>query len=234
MRITLAGEDVHLLPARAIWWPGGQAIIAADPHFGKAAAFRASGMPVPDSAMTRDLDRLSDVIESTGAARVVVLGDFLHARAGRTPSTLRALGAWRARHRRLELLLVRGNHDRQAGDPPSDLDIQTVDGPHHYGPFLLLHEPDEMREPAEAGYRLAGHVHPVAVLRDRTGGRLRLPCFHQQRAGMTLPAFGVFTGGARIAARPGDHVYVVGPDSVIEAVIESDEMVAAATNLAPG
>ena len=44
--VTLAGEAVVLLPQRAIAWPSAQTLIIADPHWGKAAAFRAHGLPV--------------------------------------------------------------------------------------------------------------------------------------------------------------------------------------------
>ncbi|CAN5366364.1 hypothetical protein BH10PSE17_BH10PSE17_35830 [soil metagenome] len=45
--VEQAGERLELLPERAIWWPGERTLLIADVHFGKGAAFRALGVPVP-------------------------------------------------------------------------------------------------------------------------------------------------------------------------------------------
>ena len=46
-RATLAGEAVELLPERALHWIRERTLFVADVHLGKAAAFRAGGVPVP-------------------------------------------------------------------------------------------------------------------------------------------------------------------------------------------
>ena len=45
--ISLAGEAVRLLPERAIYWERERALVVADLHWGKAATFRAAGVPLP-------------------------------------------------------------------------------------------------------------------------------------------------------------------------------------------
>jgi uncharacterized protein len=45
--LTIAGEDVLLLPERALFWPRACALVVADVHWGKAASFRAAGIPIP-------------------------------------------------------------------------------------------------------------------------------------------------------------------------------------------
>lgn len=219
-----------LLTERAAWWPRRKAVLIADPHFGKSAAFRRAGRAVPETAMQRDLERLSRVIRSNRARSLLILGDFLHDRTGRTAATLDALRHWRLAHADLEIVLVRGNHDQHAGDPPADLRIAVVDAPHRLEPFTLAHELDGAADQTGAGFTLAGHVHPVAVMRDGMGGRLRLPCFHQTRSGLVFPSFGSFTGGHGVTVRRGDRVYLVGPDAVIEAPVESATPTVAPTN----
>src|SRR6185436_3554665 len=125
-RVKVAGEELVLLPERGALWVGASTLLIADPHFGKAAAFRAGGLPVPRGTTSGGLARLDAMLARTGARRIIFLGDFLHARAGRVPDTLAALAGWRASHPDLELVLVRGNHDRQAGDPPNELGITCV------------------------------------------------------------------------------------------------------------
>ena len=44
--VTLAGETVELLAGRALHWPRARAVFVADVHLGKAAAFRAGGVPI--------------------------------------------------------------------------------------------------------------------------------------------------------------------------------------------
>jgi metallophosphoesterase superfamily enzyme len=75
-------------------------------------------------------------------------------------------------HAQLQLVLVRGNHDDRAGDPPSDWGIDVVAEPHLLAPFLACHIP--MTPPT--GYALCGHVHPGVFLRG-TADTERLPCF---------------------------------------------------------
>ena len=40
------------------------------------------------------------------------------------------------------MTLIRGNHDKRAGDPPASLNIRVVPEPLLLGPFALQHEPD--------------------------------------------------------------------------------------------
>ncbi|MCS6938648.1 MAG: DEAD/DEAH box helicase, partial [Roseiflexus sp.] len=57
--LLLAGEEVRLLPERALFWTRAATLILADPHIGKAGAFRAASVAVPEGTTTADLDRLS-------------------------------------------------------------------------------------------------------------------------------------------------------------------------------
>ena len=91
----------------------------ADAHIGKAVSFRRLGVPVPRGTTTQTLQRLSDAVAASGARRVVFLGDLLHSARAHAPATLDAFAQWRAAACRLELVLVRGNHDDRAGDPPA-------------------------------------------------------------------------------------------------------------------
>ncbi len=210
--LELAGEPVRLLAERALYWEREAALVVADLHWGKAATFRAAGIPLPPGATADDLARLDRALARTGARRLILLGDLFHAREGRrAETTLATVGAWRAAHPALDVLLVRGNHDRRAGDPPAGLGMTVVDAPHHLTPFALLHEPAVSPE----GYTLAGHLHPGFVMLGPARQRERLACFVVGARGAILPAFGSFTGTLAMSARPDDRVYVIAGDSVI-------------------
>jgi len=207
--VQVAGESLLLLPEKAIYWPREEMLIIADIHFGKAASFRALGVPVPRGTTSENLAGLDALVAAHGARQVVFLGDFLHARAAHASSTQLAMLAWRQRHPGLSLMLVRGNHDLHAGDPAAALGIALVDEPHAIGPFAFCHHPGV----DAPGYGLAGHVHPVYVLATRFDA-LRLPCFVVGEQGLILPSFGAFTGGHAVKPGPGDHIYVTSGDAV--------------------
>jgi uncharacterized protein len=211
-RVRLAGEEVLLLPERALFWPRAATLVATDFHWGKGATFRSVGIPIPGGATRDDLARLDTALQRTCARRLVVLGDLFHARAGRIATrTLAELRGWRERRPELEMLLVRGNHDRHAGDPPADLQINCVDAPAYVPPFVLRHEPAE----AAAGYTLSGHLHPGVVLAGPGLQRERLPCFWLSPRAAVLPAFGSFTGLASITPATDDRIYVIAEDEVL-------------------
>ena len=210
--VELAGERLVLLPERLAWWEARDTLLVADPHWGKGATFRAGGIPVPHGTTHGNLARLDSALERTGARRVVFLGDYLHARQGRAPGTLQALSEWRERHPALDLLLVRGNHDRHAGDPPAGARVECVDAPYPDPPFVLSHFP----EPDPAGYVLAGHLHPAVKLVGRGRQREQLPCFWLGPSVGVLPSFGDFTGSLVVEPSPRDRVFVVAEDRVIE------------------
>lgn len=209
--VTLAGEQVLLLPQKALYWPREHMLVIADIHFGKAASFRALGVPVPGGTTRANLDGLDQLLALHPARQVLFLGDFLHAKAAHAAATLAALLAWRQARPALRLIVVRGNHDAHAGDPAADLDIEMVDEPYLQAPFAFCHHPDLLA----AGYLMAGHVHPVYRL--RAGWEtLRLPCFLMGAARIVLPAFGAFTGGHPIVPQPGERLFVSSGETVLE------------------
>jgi DNA ligase-associated metallophosphoesterase len=209
--VEIAGERLALCVERAVYWAERRMLLVADPHFGKAASFRALGVRVPRGTTSGTLGRLDALIARWAPQRVVFLGDFLHAREGRNAETFDALAAWRARHAAIEMQLVRGNHDRRAGDPPSEVGIACVDGPVVEPPFSLAHHPRAVT----GHYVLAGHVHPCAVLVGAARQRERLPCFHFGSDVGVLPSFGDFTGCMEIEPAEGDQVWVVAEGCVV-------------------
>ncbi len=223
IELQLGGHRLQLLAALAAFFPEQHTLLVADVHLGKAQSFRHLGVPVPGGTTGETLGRLSQLVKQTGARAIVFLGDLLHAKNGLTASTLGAVQAWREHHATLELTLVRGNHDRHAGDPPLDWRIHCVTEPlqlpnmragasHPITPGLALcHHP----VPGDGSYVLAGHTHPAVVLRGRTPGRVRLPCFHFGPDVGVLPAFGAFTGMHVMPRHPGDRVYAVVGDEVV-------------------
>jgi len=203
-----------VLPERALWWPARRTVFVADVHLGKGATFAAAGIPVPMGATQADLDDLGAVLDRMEAVRLVILGDLLHARSAREANTLGVFARWRAQRRGVEMVLVRGNHDLHAGDPPEDWGMACQDEGEREGPFVLSHVPPEAH--GVAGHVLCGHVHPVLRLAGPGGSAERCACLIVGAGRTILPAFGRFTGGKAQALSAGERVFVFGTREVVE------------------
>lgn len=212
LAFTWAGEDWLACAERALVRLSLRQLIITDPHFGKEASFRQQGIPIPDGSTQADLDRLSRLIDQHAPACLTILGDFFHNRASRSPEVLSALGAWRSRHRAIECHLVRGNHDRHAGDPPPELDLMVHPSPWVWQGIEWRHHPAEAPGP---GPSVAGHVHPVVRL-PMGGASARLPVFWAAGNRMVLPAFGSFTGGGECTPLSGDLVLGIAGNRVLD------------------
>ena len=208
--LALAGTRAVLLPERALWLPAFDALLVADLHWGKAAAFRAANIPIPTGTTAADLARLSVALGRTAASHLVVLGDLLHAREGRHVHTLATISEWRRSQRALRISLVRGNHDARAGDPPSELGIDCSDEL-ALGPFIGLHVPRARSN----GYVLGGHYHPHVTLSGRGQASVRLPCFAFGESVGILPAFSAFTGRGMYERGESDAIYAIAGDTVV-------------------
>jgi len=209
--IIVEGEELHLLPEKGIFWPKHSLLLVADLHWGKAATFRNSFIHLPKGTTSNDLGLLSDMLESTQAQQILFLGDLFHAKAGKALATLAMIEGWRHIHRKVNMLLVRGNHDIHAGDPPEALNITCVNEPFELGPFIFTHHPSAHNK----GYNLCGHLHPAVLLKGKGRQSLRLPCFYFGKKGGILPSFGSFTGSAVIQPSKNDRIYVIADNQVI-------------------
>lgn len=208
--VNLAGEELWLLPEKALYWPAQETLMIADVHFGKAAAYRSLGQPVPHGTTASNIAVLDALLQNLPCRQLIFLGDFLHGPGSHAPGTLQALFDWRERHRHLAMTLIRGNHDKRAGDPPAQLNIRVVPEPLLLGPFAVQHEPD----PHPSRHVLAGHVHPVYHLRGKGRERLRLACFRLGSEISLLPAFGAFTGGYRVEQDNDCRIFVIGDGEI--------------------
>jgi len=210
--VQAGGQTLMLLPEKAVFLPESDTLLVADAHFGKAVSFRKLGVPVPKGTTTETLAVLSSLVLRLDIRRIVFLGDFLHSANARAPATMGAIARWRDQHAVLDVVLVRGNHDERAGDPPWQLGIEPVDEPLMQGGLALCHHP----RPVAGAYALAGHLHPCVSIGGRAHDWLRLPCFWLTREFGVLPAFGAFTGMQTIRWGDGERVFAATPERVFE------------------
>lgn len=209
-RFTLLANPVVLSPEGTVFLMETSTLVAADLHLGKSAAFRASGLPVPEGDTARDLARLKELARFHDAAEIVIAGDLFHAPSGVTPELAGDLARFMD-GLEMPLHLVAGNHDAKLARLPCGL-VSTPSL--ERGGVRIIHDPaDRSSDPV---LHLAGHWHPVVKIRDGRRTSLRLPCFLLRENTLVLPSFGSFTGGAVIPDEPGDRIFVGLREKVVE------------------
>lgn len=209
--VEFAGHQLDFFADRALFWPAAQTLIVADVHIGKAASFRALGVPVPGGCTEKDLGRLSVLIEHTAAARLLIVGDFLH--AAESHVCMDRVAVWRAKHAGVAMELVIGNHDKKAGAIADELRIAHIAGEYEDGGLHFVHDPAH----ADAAKpTIAGHIHPQAMLSDFDGSGMRVPCYVMDPNLLILPSFGSFTGGHCLPNVPGRRRFIAAAGRVVE------------------
>ncbi|MEM9848515.1 MAG: metallophosphoesterase, partial [Bacteroidota bacterium] len=113
----------------------------------------------------------------------------------------------------IRFVLVKGNHDILHQQRYEETAMEVVDELFEM-PFWLTHHPQEAVK--DGFYNLAGHIHPSVHLKGVGRQSLRLPCFYFGTQRAILPAFGAFTGMAKVQAHEGDRVFVIVEDKVVE------------------
>lgn len=210
MKVDISGEVFELLLHKAIYWPRFKALLLADLHLGKINHFRKSGIPLPVKANDRNIEMLVDLIHSVNPERVICLGDLFHSYYNPEWEVFGEV-VKHFSHVRFELVL--GNHDvmsRHQYDRKGIILHEQL----QLGDFLLTHHP--MEDLAEGKYNLAGHIHPGVTLSGRGRQVVTLPCFYFGKQQALLPAFGVFTGLARIKPAKNDKVFVIADNKILD------------------
>jgi DNA ligase-associated metallophosphoesterase len=210
--LSIQDEELLLHPERAVLWLRRRTVIVADTHFGKSSFFGRHGIPVPAGSDEEDRDRLSRLVRESGAERLIILGDFLHAAIRAHSREALELDTWARGLAPVQIVVVAGNHDRGAPREWST-SIAWQEGAWLDAPFRFVHDaarPDKKT----ACFTLSGHIHPVMRLDGRRKQRLRVPVFWQRPTGLVLPSFGAFTGGFAVQPMPGEQLFAVAPGAV--------------------
>ncbi len=180
-------ESLEFANERAIFWNREKMLIISDLHIGKSAHFRKNGIAIPSQVLEKDLLRLEWLIQYFSPTKLLIVGDFLHAGAN---SDLEIFRLWRNRFHNLEILLVKGNHDRISTKSLDNLEITIFENQLDISPFNFIHEPQIIMNQ----FVISGHFHPGVSLKQGKIQTLKLPCFAISNQQLILPAFSQFTG----------------------------------------
>ncbi|MCW5910673.1 MAG: ligase-associated DNA damage response endonuclease PdeM [Cyclobacteriaceae bacterium] len=210
MEVEILNEVIELMPQKALWLKGRKMVLMADLHFGKINHFRKSGIPVPPQVNDKNTETLISILQATQPERVLFLGDLFHSHYN---EEWEVLGQVRRHFVSCSFELVLGNHDILSALQYERNNLQVHVGEYRLGNFLLTHEP--LEDIPEGMYNLSGHIHPAVQLRGTGRQSVTLPCFYFGKQQGILPAFGSFTGTARIKPKKDDRIFVIAENKVI-------------------
>ncbi len=211
MEIELAGEKLLLSENKIIYWPKQQSVFIADLHLGKTTHFRKSGIAVPMAIIKTEIDRIENIITKYHPKRIYFLGDLFHSDLNHEWDIF---NDFLNLHSTLEFILIKGNHDILSDKTYKLSQLKIEKEPFQLTPFILTHHPLKKEEVNENELNLCGHLHPGISIKGKGRSYLSLPCFYLEKNIMILPAFGRFTGLAKIKPKKDSRAYVVLNDSV--------------------
>lgn len=210
LKLETLGFSLFLLPQNAIYCKSMEAIFIADPHFGKAAHFRKAGVPISEYLHHDDLSKISKLIQDFNPIDIYFLGDLFHSDLN---------DSWWVLEEFIELFpsvnfhLVKGNHDILPAACYQSGKWIIHEEPLEYHGLVLSHEP--MESLTDGKVNLCGHIHPGISLSGKGRQKITLPCFFYSEGRLLLPAFGRFTGLAKMTCTKSDQAFVIANEKVI-------------------
>lgn len=208
--VEIFNETLELWPQKAVRWKKKNVLFIADLHLGKINHFRRSGIAVPSKANDRNLELLIDLLNFTKPERVICLGDLFHSHYN---PEWEVFGELVKHYNNVSFELVLGNHDIMSKIQYQRKGISLHDTL-RLGPFIFTHHP--LTDVEMQCYNIAGHIHPGVNLQGKGKQSLTLPCFYFGACAGLLPAFGMFTGLARIRPKKEDKVFVIVEEKIVE------------------
>jgi DNA ligase-associated metallophosphoesterase len=210
MEVELFREKVILLSQKALWFKARKLLLVADLHFGKINHFRKSGIPVPAKANDRNTELLISLLNQTKPERIIFLGDLFHSHYN---EEWEVVGQIRKHFSACSFELVLGNHDILSELQYERHSMIVYPQELKIGDFVFTHEP--LTDVQEGMYNLAGHLHPGVRLSGTGKQAMTLPCFYFGKQRGILPAFGSFTGLARVSPKKDERIFVIANDKII-------------------
>jgi DNA ligase-associated metallophosphoesterase len=202
MLIQKFGQEITLLCEKAIFWHNQQTLLVSDLHLGKSGHFRSEGLAVPQTDR-HDLLILDTLLQTWQPRRLLFLGDLFHSKLN---LQWQQFVNWRKQYPDLQIVLVKGNHDILPLASYKEANLLVAEKLVE-SPFIFTHIP--LAAPPQDLYNLCGHLHPAVQIIGKGKQKLTFPCFFFGKSIGFLPAFGSFTGLAKLEVTVSDEVYMV-------------------------
>jgi DNA ligase-associated metallophosphoesterase len=208
MEIIVSDEKLVLGTEKFIYLPDYKTIVISDLHLGKIDHFRKHGIALPKVVSFEDIDRLRFILDAFDVQHCVFLGDLFHSEINKFWNIfIEFIKSMET----IKFTLIKGNHDILDSNEYESANIQVVDQM-TLGKLLFTHE----RVLAIGYYNIHGHIHPAVTMRGKAKQSITLPCYYFEKDFAIIPAFGKFTGLARIEPSPSSSVIVIVKDKLIK------------------
>lgn len=212
MKIEVCNETLTLSSEKALIWEQQKLLVLSDVHLGKAESFQAAGIPLPSGDHLEEFKRLEKLLQSFLIKQVYILGDLIHQKDSWSATLLKDMGAFFRKHEDTQWHLLIGNHEKGSREFLESLHLQLHEEDVELGPFVFTHG---HKQGKNSLFEIRGHLHPRIYLQQGPL-KLNLPCFWLEKDRLTLPSFGILTGGYKIGPKRSDRVFAVGENEVFE------------------
>lgn len=154
--------------------------------------------------------RLFEIIQFFKPTSLLVNGDLFHSSYNKE---IDHFFQWRNYVQDLEVILVKGNHDKFPNKQYEKGGIEVHEETWCRRQFCFAHDFTTVSTDL---YLFSGHIHPGVKIRGFSKQSMRLPCFYFGKDYAILPAFGNFTGTATLSPCEGDTVFAITKNEVIQ------------------
>jgi DNA ligase-associated metallophosphoesterase len=185
-QLDLCGTVFTVTPEGGLFDEASAMLIVSDLHLEKGSSFALRGRFLPPYDTPTTLGLLARAIQRFAPRQVICLGDSFHDKGGPERLGTDDRNALLTLQRGRDWVWIAGNHDPDAPVGLGGAFLPEL----RLGALVFRHEP--ARGPATG--EIAGHLHPMAVVRG-TGGVTRRRCVASDGARAILPAFGAYAGG---------------------------------------
>lgn len=208
--VPFKGFSLELLAKKVLWIKELEILLIADLHFGKAAHFRKSGIPIPEPVHDADFKTLKTLHQEIQPRHTYFLGDLFHSVWN---EQWEVLNSFLETFPQTQFHLVKGNHDILHPSVYRQSVLKIHQEPLVIESFALSHEPFE--KALDGKLNICGHLHPGVLLRGKARQSVRIPCFYRTGSTLILPSFGNFTGLALVEPKDGDQIWGISGEKVI-------------------
>ncbi len=207
-KITIAEQELFLLPQKAIFFPAIRQLVLSDMHLGKTTHFRKHGLAIPHEAQFEDVVFLRKLITIWQPKTVLILGDLFHSDFN---AEWYGFEDFVTEHNSIQFILIKGNHDIINFSQHAISNFSTAliweDDHFTYQHFAVENNPK---------INFCGHTHPVVQIKMKGKQSYRLPCFFIEKNNVVLPAFGKLTGSFSIEKNKKNIIYAIAGDAIFE------------------
>lgn len=203
----LKNQQLELHPYGGMFMPEHGILFVSDTHFGKVTHFRKNGIAVPMGAIDVNWERLDAMIRYFDCKELVVLGDLFHSSEN---VEWDLFSAFINAYDDVKFSLVIGNHDILDSEKYEEAGIEVMENM-EISNLYFSHHPEECGEK----YNIHGHIHPAVLLKGVGLGSQKIKCFYFGEKYGIMPAFGEFTGSAKVQVKEGDSVFLIVGEKVI-------------------